>query len=295
MRSAKHRKIVLTLTADIRLQGRMVALLLFLLPVLAGGVAVAQTADLVSKTAFRVCADPANSPFSTEGGTGFENKIAELFADQLGLPLEYTWFPMATGFVRKTLKANRCDVIIGFAQGHELVLNTNHYYTSAYVIVTRKDSDLADVDTIGDPRLKGRVLGIIAGTPPATHMARNGLMPTAKPYQLMVDRRYYSPNEEMLKDLQDGKIDAAFMWGPIAGSLVRDSKGALVMTPLLKETLPPRMFYRITMGVRQGEVVWKRKLNSLIRKNQAAIDSILTEYAVPLLDDMGTHPKELGQ
>jgi len=255
----------------------------------------AQTADLVSKTAFRVCADPANSPFSNKEGTGFENKIADLFADQLDLPLEYMWFPMATGFVRKTLKENRCDVIIGFAQGHELVLNTNHYYTSAYVIVTRADSDLASVDTLSDPRLKGHAIGVIAGTPPASHMARNGLMPLAKPYQLMVDRRFYSPNQDMLDDLRGGVIDAAFLWGPIAGNLLQKGDGDLVMTPLLKETLPPRMTYRITMGVRQGEVVWKRKLNSMIRKNQVAIDRILTSYGVPLLDNMGQHIKEVTQ
>ena len=124
---------------------------------LAGGTSLAaQTNDLVSTTAFRVCADPANTPFSDEAGTGFENKIAELLADELGLPVRYTWFPMATGFVRKTLKANACDVIIGYAQGHELVLNTNHYYTSAYVMLTPADSDLVDVDTTGDPALKGK-------------------------------------------------------------------------------------------------------------------------------------------
>jgi len=255
----------------------------------------AQTADLVSKTAFRVCADPANSPFSTTAGSGFENKIAELFADKLDLPLEYMWFPMATGFIRKTLRENRCDVIIGYAQGHELVLNTNHYYTSTYVVVTRTDSEFSDIDRISDPRLQGRPTGVIAGTPPASHMARYGLMGQAKGYQLIVDRRHYSPNEDMIKDLQNGVIDAAFMWGPIAGSLVKSSAGKLTMTPLMKELPQPRMFFRITMGVRQGELVWKRKLNSMIRKNQTEIDEILTDYGVPLLNDMGLQLKEVSQ
>ncbi len=251
----------------------------------------AQTADLVSKTAFRVCADPANSPISNKDGTGFENKIARLFADDLGLPLEYTWFPMATGFVRKTLFDFRCDVILGFAQGQGMVLSTNHYYTAPYVMVVHADSDLAGVETLSDPRLKNHKLGLIAGSPPASHMARNGLLGQIKSYQLFVDRRFYSPNEEMLADLRKGTIDAAFMWGPIAGPLLKDKGDGLVLIPLLKETLPPAMTYRITMAVRPGDLVWKRKLNSLIRKDQKKIDAILTSYGVPLLDDMGKHLK----
>lgn len=291
MQSVKHRPIALKVKRLANtIAGALVTICLW------GAVpAYAQTADLVSKTAFRVCADPANNPFSNTGGTGFENKIAELFAEQLELPLEYMWFPMATGFIRKTLRENRCDVIIGYAQGHELVLNTNHYYTSAYVVVTRSDSELADVDTISDPRLQGRPTGVIAGTPPASHMARYGLMGQAKGYQLIVDRRHYSPNEDMIDDLQNGVIDAAFMWGPIAGSLVKSSAGKLTMTPLMKELPQPRMFFRITMGVRQGELVWKRKLNSMIRKNQAEIDKILADYGVPLLNDMGLQLKEVSQ
>lgn len=287
MQSVKHRPIALRVRRCASVFVRALAVVCLW----AGLPAHAQTADLVSKAAFRVCADPANSPFSNTDGTGFENRIAELFAGQMDLPLEYMWFPMATGFIRRTLRENRCDVIIGYAQGHELVLNTNHYYTSAYVVVIRTDSDLAGIDSISDPRLKGRATGVIAGTPPATHMARYGMMSLAKGYQLMVDRRHYSPNEDMIDDLQNGVIDAAFIWGPIAGSLVKASDGKLTMTPLLKEMPQPRMFFRITMGVRQGELVWKRKLNSMIRKNQTEIDQILSGYSVPLLNDMGVQLK----
>ena len=121
--------------------------------------AAAQLSDLVSRTAFRVCADPANLPFSNEAGEGFENAIAELFAEKLGRELQYTWYPMSMGFVRRTLVENRCDVIPGYAQGDELVLNTNHYYTSTHVLVVRADGELADVTTLADPRLKGGASG----------------------------------------------------------------------------------------------------------------------------------------
>jgi quinoprotein dehydrogenase-associated probable ABC transporter substrate-binding protein len=280
-----------------RLPASMVRRLL-VLALMAGGVGLAgaadaQTSDLVSTTHFRVCADPANTPYSNREGTGFENKIAELIAADLGLPVQYEWFPMATGFVRRTLVENRCDVIIGYAQGHELVLNTNHYYTSAYVLVTKPDSDLAEVDALGDPRLKGHSIGIIAGSPPANHMALNGLIAKARSYKLIVDRRVESPAEEMIADLQAGEIDGAILWGPIGGYF--GLKAGLTVTPLLKETLPPRLFFRITMGVRQGEVVWKRKLNSLLRNNQTEIDAILTEYGVPQIDEMGQGLKAVAK
>lgn len=250
--------------------------------------ATAQTADLVSTTAFRVCADPANDPMSNEAGEGYENRLAELFAEKLDLPVTYTWFPMATGFIRNTLRANKCDVVIGYAQGHELVLNTNHYFTSAYTIVTRAGEDLTEVDALSDDRLKGKRLGVVAGSPPATHMARNGLLLKTKAYNLVVDRRYESPIVDMLNDLKGGEIDAAFVWGPISGPLVKAKYPELTVRPLLKETSPPRLFFRITMGVRQGEKVWERKLNSLIRRNQEEINALLIDAGVPLTNEYGT-------
>lgn len=259
------------------------------------GVAGAQMAELVSQSAFRVCADPANDPMSTEAGTGFENRIADLLAAKMERPVEYSWFPMATGFVRRTLGEKRCDVIIGFAQGHELVQNTNHYMTSVYTLILPKTGELSDVVTLADPRLKGKVLGIVAGSPPGTHMARNGLMAKARAYPLFVDRRVQSPASDMLRDLEAGEIDAAVLWGPIGGPLVKREHPDLQVVPLLHEVGAPKMFYRITMGVRLGEDQWKRELNSLIRRNQAEIDAILNDAGVPLLNDMGTEAKVLLQ
>ncbi|WP_417683704.1 substrate-binding domain-containing protein [Roseibium sp.] len=257
--------------------------------------AIAQTSDLVSHNALRVCADPANLPMSDKAGAGYENKLAELIAAKLELPVTYTWYPMATGFIRNTLRANRCDIVMGYAQGHEMVLNTNHYMTSAYTLVVPKTGDLKDVTELSDPRLKGLKIGIIAGSPPATHMARNGLIGKARPYNLVVDRRHESPAVDMLADLAKGEIDAAILWGPIAGPLVKEGYPDLEVTPLMKETLPPRLFFRITMGVRQGEKVWQRKLNSLIRRNQQEINALLIDAGVPLLDDMGTSRLESTQ
>lgn len=261
----------------------------------AGAAGAQQTSDLVSQTAFRVCADPANRPMSAEDGSGFENRIADLFAAELGLPVEYTWFPMATGFIRRTLAANECDVVIGYAQGDELVLNTNHYYTSAYVLISRADGPLSGVTGLGDPALQGKRLGVVAGSAPATHMVRHRLMARARGYELFVDRRYRDPSGDMLADLEAGEIDGAILWGPIGGPLVKADHPGLSVTPLLAEAGQPRMFYRITMGVRLGEKAWTRRLNLLIRRNQARIDAILSEAGVPILDDMGTAVKVVAR
>nr|WP_232897243.1 substrate-binding domain-containing protein [Pontibaca salina] len=253
----------------------------------AGG-AAAQVSDLVSKTAFRVCADPANLPMSDVNEQGFENRLADLFAEKLGLPVEYTWYPMATGFIRNTLRANHCDVVIGYAQGHELVQNTNHYLTSAYTLIVKADGPLAEVDDLADPRLQGKAIGVIAGSPPASHLARNGLIGDAHGYDLVVDRRYESPAGDMLADLEAGRLDAAVLWGPIAGPLVKQGFAELKVTPLLKESLPPRLFFRITMGVRLGDKDWEHELNGLIRRNQSEINTILEDAGVPLVNAMGT-------
>jgi len=241
--------------------------------------------ELVDPKALRVCADPRNLPFSDEKGGGFENKLAELFAEKLQKKLDYMYFPQATGFVRMTLAAHRCDVIMGFPQGDELVQGTNPYYRTAYALVAKSGSGLEDVAALGDERLKGKHLGIVAGTPPATNMAANGLMANAKPYPLMIDTRIESSAAAMIKDLTTGTIDAAVLWGPMAGFYAKQANPPLHVTPLVKETSGPRLVYRIGMGVRPADQNWKRLLNRLIQENQSAINKILLDYGVPLLDE----------
>jgi quinoprotein dehydrogenase-associated probable ABC transporter substrate-binding protein len=258
----------------------------------AGKTAMAQQQDptdlsieLVDPKVLRVCADPRNLPFSDEKGAGFENKLAELFAEKLQKKLDYTYFPQATGFVRMTLGAHRCDVIMGFPQGDELVQGTNPYYRTAYALVARQGSGLEDVASLGDERLKGKHLGIVAGTPPATYMATNGLMANAKPYPLMIDTRVDSSAAAMMNDLASGKIDAAVLWGPMAGYYAKQASPPFHITPLVKEKSGPQLVYRIGMGVRSADQNWKRLLNRLIQENQPAINKILLDYGVPLLDE----------
>src|SRR5882672_12795914 len=113
---------------------------LFLI-LMVSGVSFAQTQTVE----LRVCADPNNLPFSNERGEGFENKIAELLAAKLDKKLAYVWYPQATGFVRNTLGAHRCDLIPGFPQGDELVQSTNPYYRTAYAFVIKPGAGLDDL------------------------------------------------------------------------------------------------------------------------------------------------------
>jgi quinoprotein dehydrogenase-associated probable ABC transporter substrate-binding protein len=241
--------------------------------------------ELIDPKVLRVCADPRNMPFSDEKGEGFENKLAELVAQKLGKSLAYTWYPQAPGFVRNTLGAYKCDVIMGYPQGNDIVQSTNPYYRTAYALVFRPGSGLDDVDTLADPRLKTKHIGIVAGTPPATLLATSGLMTNAKPYPLVIDTRVDSSAQAMMKDLAAGDIDLGVLWGPMAGYYAMQANPPMKVVPLVKEHSGPRLAYYITMGVRGADQEWKRQLNRLIGENQPAINGILANFGVPLLDD----------
>jgi quinoprotein dehydrogenase-associated probable ABC transporter substrate-binding protein len=241
--------------------------------------------ELVDPKVLRVCADPHNLPFSNDKGEGLENKLAELFAAKLDKKVAYTFFPQATGFVRMTLGSHRCDVIMGFPQGDDLVQSTNPYYRTAYALVYKAGGDLEGLDRLSDERLKQKRIGVVAGTPPATYLAANALLGRAKPYALVIDTRVDSSAEAMIRDLKQGEIDVGILWGPMAGYFSRDEKATIRVVPLLKDGGGPRLSYRIGMGVRSADQNWKRQLNRLIQENQPEINKILIEFAVPLLDE----------
>ncbi len=241
--------------------------------------------ELIDPKVLRVCADPRNMPFSNQQGEGYENKLAELFAHKLGKSISYAWYPQAPGFVRNTLGAYKCDVIMGYPQGNDLVQSTNPYYRTAYALVFRPASGLAGADTLTDPRLKSKHIGIVAGTPPATMLAVNGLMANAKPYPLVIDTRVDSSAAAMMNDLAAGAIDAGVLWGPMAGYYAMKANDPVTVVPLVKEHSGPRLAYYIAMGVRSADQEWKRQLNRLIAENQPEINRLLASFGVPLLDD----------
>ena len=233
----------------------------------------------------RVCADPRNLPFSNEKGEGFENKLAELFADKLQKKLDYVFFPQATGFVRMTLGAHRCDVIMGFPQGDDLVQGTNPYYRTTYALVAKARQRARGRRHARRPEAEGQA---------CRHRRRHAAgdqhgdrRPDGRRKTLSADDRHalrQSPAQAMVDDLAAGKIDAGVLWGPMAGYYAKKA-GSLHVTPLVKETTGPKLVYRIGMGVRAADQNWKRQLNKLIQENQGEINKILLDFGVPLLDE----------
>jgi quinoprotein dehydrogenase-associated probable ABC transporter substrate-binding protein len=265
--------------------GLTIAGLLMTRPAWAQAPGLGASVELVDPKVFRVCADPNNLPFSNQKGEGFENKVAELLAAKLNEPVSYTYFPQIIGFVRNTLNALRCDVVIGVAAGDGQVQTTNPYYRTTYALIFKPGNGLDGVDSLGDPRLKDKHIGIVAGTPPATVMAEDGLLALAKPYPLTVDTRVDAPAHTMADDVAAGRIDAGVLWGPMAGYYAQRENPPLTVVPLLKEG--PRMDFRIAMGVRRSDQEWKRTLNRLLAENRSDIDRVLRDYGVPLMDEQG--------
>lgn len=262
---------------------------------LAGDARERPTGELVDPTALRVCADPNNLPFSNDKGEGFENKIAELFAEKLGRPLVYTWFPQYRMFIRMTLDLKRCDLIMGLTTGHERVLNTNPYYRTGWVMAYLTESGLT-ATSLGDPQLKGLKIGLIAGTPPGILAAEHDLLDNIEPYQRLVDTRVYSLGKHMIEDLANGVTDVALVMGPFAAHFGSQQSKPITIVPLVGGVSYAKLDYRITMGVRKREPEWKRVINKLIRENQDEINGILEGYGVPLLEMRGepeVHPIHL--
>jgi quinoprotein dehydrogenase-associated probable ABC transporter substrate-binding protein len=244
------------------------------------------TSDLVSRTELRVCADPANLPFSNNKEEGFENKIAQILGKDLNLPVSYVWFPQVVGFVRNTLAAHRCDLIMGTVAGDEMVQTSNPYYYTSYVMLYRSDKGLS-LTGIDDPKLQSLTVGVVAGTPPTDLILKYKLADRMRSYALVVDTRFESPTHEMIKDVADGKIDVGLLWGPIAGYYVRRDKLPITFVPLKNEPGMPRMDYHIAMGVRPNEPEWRRQINAAIVKEHDAIVAVLKDFGMPLLDEQG--------
>ncbi len=250
----------------------------------AAGPAAAQQAELITQTELRVCADPNNLPFSNQARQGFENRIADLIGADLGLPVSFVWFPQTVGFVRNTLRARTCDLVMGTVAGDGVMDTTNAYYHTGYMIVTRP-ADHITATSLGDPAVAALRIGLVAATPPTDLALKHGLMPHVRAYSLAVDTRTSNPARAMLQDVVDGNIDVALVWGPVAGYAIQHDHLPLTAAFLDAEPGAPRLDYRIGMGVRANEPDWRRRINQAIRKQEPAIASVLAEYGVPMLDE----------
>ena len=239
---------------------------------------------------FNVCADPNNLPFSDASGTGFENRLAELVAGELGKHVTYTWWAQRRGFVRNTLNAGRCDVVMGVPVDYKLVETTRPYYRSTYVFVSRADRKL-DVVSIEDPRLQHLKIGVHligsdgANTPPAQALGLRNIVQNVVGYMIYGDYRDPHPPARLIEAVEKGDIDIAAAWGPLAGYEAKISEVPLTVAPIADaEDLGPLRFqFDIAMGVRKGDHALKARLDDIIARKQPEIRALLARYGVPMI------------
>jgi mxaJ protein len=238
----------------------------------------------------RVCADPNNLPFSNDKGEGFENKIVEVIARDLGATVVYTWWAQQRGFVRNTLRAKECDLWPGIASGVETVVGTRPYYRSTYVFVTRSDRHL-DISSLDDPRLRTLTVGVqmvgndAMNTPPAHALTRRGIIENVRGYMLYGDYSRPNPPAEIVNAVARGEIDLALVWGPLAGYFAAKQPGTLTLTPISPAWDGPQssMVFDISMAVRKGDTAFKHDIDAALERNREAIDAFLAAYFVPRL------------
>jgi len=230
----------------------------------------------------RVCADPDNPPFSRADESGFENRIAALIAGDLGTTVRYYWWPQRRGFLRNTLQARACDVVVGLPAGTEGVLTTPAYYHAGYVFAYRSDR-LHDLRSFDDPRLRTLTVGLPlvldghAAIPPAHALARRGIVDNVIGYPPI---GHASVGERMMAALADGTIDVAILWAPEAAWVARQQGFPVILAPAADPGAPAPARFAIAMGVRQGDAALRDELSTALTHRKPQIDAILSGYGL---------------
>jgi mxaJ protein len=238
----------------------------------------------------RVCADPNNLPFSNQREEGFENRLANLIATELGASVRYTWWPQRRGFIRNTLAAGKCDLVMGMTSGAERMLTTKPYYRSTYVFVFRKDRHLA-VKSLDDPALHTLRIGVqlvgddYANTPPVHALSRRGISGNLVGFSVFGDYSQENPPARIIDAVISRDVDLAVAWGPLAGYFAKRSPVALEIVPVSPAVDPPglRFTFDISLAVRTGDVALEQELEGVLQRKRSDIDRILKDYGVPLV------------
>jgi mxaJ protein len=247
-----------------------------------------EDAKALKRRVLRVCADPNNLPFSNARLEGFENRIADLVARDLHARVEYTWWAQRRGFVRNTLRAGKCDLILGIPSSFELAQATRPYYRSSYVFVWRSDRRYR-IESFDDPVLRDLKIGVHlvgddgANTPPAHALANRGMVKNVRGYTLYGDYRKESPPSRLIEAVANGEVDVAVAWGPLAGFYAKRQNVALTIAPVSPQIdLPFLPFvFDIAFGVRRGDAAFRNELDAVLQRRDAEIARILDEYGVP--------------
>jgi mxaJ protein len=244
------------------------------------------------KRSLRVCADPNNLPFSDRDGAGFENKIAELVAADWHATLEYTWWPQRRGFVRNTLAAGGCDLVIGVPTKYELTRTTRPYYRSSYVFVSKAQRRLG-LQSLDDPRLHDLRIGVqmigddFNNSPPAHALANRGIVRNIVGYSVYGDYSRPSPLSDIVAAVDRGEVDAAVVWGPAAGYFAKSSRAGLALTPVAprRDSAALPFVFEISMGVRRDDAALARALDEFLVRRRADVETILDSYGVPRVEE----------
>lgn len=285
----RHRRSLKPLLSLFRVSGVSLALpAAAALALLAAGAAHAQPSHVL-----KVCADPNNLPFSNRAGEGFENKLAQLVARDLGDTVQYTWWAQRRGYVRNTLGAGDCDLWPGVAAGVDMLQTTEPYYRSTYVFVTRAGGP--KLTGFDDPRLRTLTIGVqmvgndAQNTPPAHALARRGIIDNVRGFMLYGDYAKPNPPAAIVDAVARGDIDVAVVWGPLAGYFAAREPVSLTLTPVSPWLDGPQwpMVFDISMGVRRGDEAFRRRIDEILEKERPAIQAILAQYHVPLVADPG--------
>jgi mxaJ protein len=248
-----------------------------------------------STTALRVCADPNNLPFSNKQGEGFENKLATLIAEDMHVPVEYTWWAQRRGFFRNTLKSGMCDVVMGVPASFELAATTRPYYRSTYVFVSRSDRNL-NLQSFDDPTLRSVKIGVqLVGddgtnTPPVHALNNRGIVDNLKGYTLYGNYLEPNPPAKIIDAVVKKDVDVAVVWGPLAGYFAKKQRVPLTIKPVSPEIdLPYLPFvYDISVGVRRGEDDLKAKIDDILMRRHYEVEQILDDYNIPRVTDPQT-------
>lgn len=230
---------------------------------------------------FKVCADPENMPFSNNKQEGFEDKIAQVLAQDLGKKLTFTYAYSRQGFFRNTLGANRCDVVIGTTSDADMMRTSKPYYRAGHVFVWRKASNYNITDWTS-PDLRKGFIGVIDHSPATIPMNDNNLIANARPYRIQRDLNL--PSSFMIDDLAKGDIDIAIAWGPIGGYFAKQSKVPMVVAPIPEyetENAKGKEYWNISVGVRKKDKERMAMIQGAIDRNQAKIIKILDDYGIP--------------
>lgn len=239
----------------------------------------------------RVCADPNNMPLSDQSGEGFENKIVQIIASELGADVDYVWWAQRRGFIRNTLNAGLCDLVPGTSSNLQQLRTTRPYYRSGYVFVTRQEDHLR-LASLDDPRLKQLTIGVQligddgANTPPVEALSRRGIIGNLRGFPVYGNYADDDPVAPIVAAVADRRVDVAIVWGPFAGYFAAQQKVPLDVTLVKPEIDGPQLplIFDMSMGLRKSDVALRSEVEDALRKRRSDIDAVLETFHVPRVD-----------